>query len=1225
MLFSPQSLSLPQLPDGKTLPRQAVAKLFLALYLPMAFVLTGLVYGTLNINAEIELQTLQAQEAGEVKLASQILTHDFEVVAADLRLLSKTPALKHFLDTDSPEEKQRLTAQFLNMSQEKRRYDQIRYLDNSGMEAIRVNLVDSKAEAVQGKELQNKAGRYFFSDSLRLDRGEIYISPLDLNIEHGQIAIPHKPMLRFGTPVFTSAGEKKGVVLINYYGSALIEDFRRAMGEKRHAMLLNRDGYWLSSPDPSLEWGFMFGRETSFARQYPAAWTRVKEDDQGSFMTKQGLLTHATVYPLLLGRHAAIDSPSSEGAREHALSAREHYWKVVSLVPTSELPSPSLTRHPGIFTLYLTGMALLALFAGFMAASMSTRRQLRRALIENEARLREITATLAEAVYVIDTRGNIVFVNPELERLLGWPEAELIGQHGHNKFHYRNTDGTAIPACDCPIYRVLDTGQTYRSDTEVFWHKDGSPVPVQVSASPIVRDGKKAGAVVAFSDISERKQAEDERLHAEALFHMVFDNVADAILIHDVNGHFLEANRVAYERLGYTREELLRLSPPDINGPEGAEKFAERGRRLLADGRITFETVHISKDGREIPVEVSARLIDFNGKPATLSVVRDITQRKAAQKALRQSEETARAMLNATSETVLLQDCVGTVLAINEIGAKRFGMKHEDIIGRNIYDLQPPDVAAKRKTVIDEVFRAGQPAHLQDERAGFIFDSNMYPVLDAQGKVERIAIYAADITDRVQLQAVDTLLHAIDQHALRSESLPELLQFVCAETARLLDYLFAWVGRKEEGGMVTISAWAGPEAAYRIELERVGVRWDDTPQGHGPAGTAIRTGLIQMSKLSDPGFHLWHDAARRYGLESTISLPLIIRGEIYGAFTLYSQHALSFDNSATKQRLSDIASRICVALEMAMDQMQLRLISTALAAAGNGVFITDRRGRIQWINSAFTRLTGYAAEDALGFTPDILKSGKQGTAYYQNLWMTILQGEIWSSETVERHKNGTLFTVQQTVTPIRDDKGEISHFISILEDITAQKEAEASIQYMAHYDALTDLPNRSLFYDRLHQALALAKRDGHLCALMFLDLDRFKMVNDSLGHHIGDLLLQGVAQRISTCLRETDTVARLAGDEFVVILPHPVAREDAAVVAQKIVTALAEPFLLDSHEVKTSTSIGIALYPLDAAKDEELLKLADLAMYAAKHRGRGQYLFYADVRPQKADTSGPGQ
>jgi len=1339
---------LPQLPDGKTVSWLAVAKFFFALYLPLALALTGLVYGMLKIDANMELQALQARESGEVKLASQILAHDFEVVAADLRILSKAPSLQHFLDTSSPKEKQRLTAQFLNMAQEKGHYDQIRYLDNSGMEKIRINLVGGKAEAVPVKELQNKAARYFFTDSLRLAKEDIYISPLDLNIEQGRIEIPHKPMLRFGTPVFNSAGEKKGVVLINYHGSTLIKDFRQAMAEHSHAMLLNRDGYWLSSSDPSQEWGFMFGRETTFARQDPEAWTRIKATDEGSLMTEQGLLTHATVYPLRASQRSATGTPSAEGASARELSEKEYYWKVVTLIPASELPSPSPTRHSGILTLYLASMVLLALLAGFMAAGKSTRQHFRRTLAENEARLREITTALGEAVFVIDTLGHIVFANPEAERLLGWPEDELIGQHGHNKFHYRNIDGTAIPACDCPIYQVLKTGQTYRSDTQVFWRKNGTPVPIQVSASPIIREGKKAGAVIAFSDISERKQiqekllmnqallteaqhlahlgsweldlashalvwseeiyrifeidpaafsasydaflnaihpedrervhqtynesvanhapystehrllfpdgrikfvleqgetfydaedrplrsvgtvqditerkqAEDERLHAEALFHMVFDNVADAILIHDVDGHFLEVNQVACKRLGYSREELLQLSLPDINSPEGAEKFAKRSRQLQARGRITFETIHVSKDDREIPVEVSSRLINFNGKQATLSVVRDITQRIIEQELLRQSEETARAMLNATPETALLQDINGTVLSINEIGAKRLDMTPEDAIGRNVYELLPPEVSARSKKAIDEVFRTGQPSRIQDERSGLIFDSNLYPVFDAHGKVVRMAVYSTDITEQVHLRAVDTLLHAIDQRALHSEDPLELLQFVCGETARLLDYRFTWIGRKEAGGLVSISASAGPEAGYRAELERVGVRWDDTPQGRGPAGAAIRTGQMQVFKLADPGFHPWHDAARRLGLESAAALPLIIRGEIYGAFTLYSRHANSFDDPAVKQRLSGIAGRICVALEMAMDQMQLRLIGTALASAGNGVFITDRRGRIQWINAAFTQLTGYTAEDALGFTPGILKSGKQDEAYYQTLWTTILRGEIWSNETVERHKNGTLFTVQQTITPIRDENGEVSHFISILEDVTAQKETAARIQYMAHYDALTTLPNRTLFYDRLQQALALAKREKHLCALMFLDLDRFKMVNDSLGHHIGDLLLQGVAQRISACVRETDTVARLAGDEFVVILPHPTTKEDAATVAQKIVATLADPFLLDGHELTTSTSIGIALYPPDANDGEELLKLADLAMYVAKQQGRNQFRFYTDV-----GVSGPGQ
>jgi diguanylate cyclase (GGDEF)-like protein/PAS domain S-box-containing protein len=409
---------------------------------------------------------------------------------------------------------------------------------------------------------------------------------------------------------------------------------------------------------------------------------------------------------------------------------------------------------------------------------------------------------------------------------------------------------------------------------------------------------------------------------------------------------------------------------------------------------------------------------------------------------------------------------------------------------------------------------------------------------------------------------------------------------------------------------VSFTASAGKATGYYAELEQIGVRWDDTPQGRGPAGMTIKTGDMQVFKLSDQGFHAWHDAAKHANLHAILGIPLIIRGEIYGAFTLYSERESAFDNPVTTQRLASIASRICVALETAMDQEQLRLLGTALSSAGNGVFITDQLGYIKWINSAFTRLTGYGAEEALGRKPSILASGKQDAAYYQHLWNTILQGNIWSSETEERRKDGTLFTVQQTITPIRDEEGKITHYISILEDITAQKETAARIQHMAHYDALTALPNRSLFYDRLRQVLVQAKRNAQMSGLMFIDLDRFKQVNDTLGHHIGDLLLQGVAQRIKDCVRESDTVARLAGDEFTVLLPHVEKREDAAAVAGKIVAALAEPFLLDGHDVRSGGSIGIAIYPADAGSDEALLQCADTAMYAAKQQGRNTYCFY---------------
>lgn len=1308
-------------------------KLALAIFLPPALVLSGLFYELLKSDADVRLQKLQTQEAAEVQVAAKLLGHDFEDAIADLQFLAQSSSLKRFINANSQAEKQRVAENLRNLAQSKKQYAQLRYIDKHGMEVIRVDFAANKAVITPASELQNKAGRYFFKETFKLGEGGIYVSPLDLNVEHDQIEQPPKPTLRFGTPLFNSAGQKMGILLLNFNGQALLNDFTQSMGEERHAMLLNSDGYWLHHPDPSREWGFMFGRDDTFGKDHPDAWSKISSQLQGSMKTQDGLYTFTTAAPLYGKR-------STDAAHGNANTSpkQEYHWKIVSLIPASELPAVSTSQYPRSLALFALTMALLAAFAMYLANTLLSRRQLRRAIFENEENLKGITSTIAEGIFVVDEHGLTTFVNPEAERLLGWSRDELMGKRAHDLFHYSRLDGSDLSANDCQIYHVLDSEKTLRSDSQVFWRKDGSYFHVDVSASPILRAGKVAGAVVAFSDISKQKQAEadlrnsqaqlqqaqrlaqlgswelnletqtltwsdeiynifeidpaafgasyeaflstihpqdrervnlaytesvqnhstysiehrllfadgrikhviergetfygvddhpirsvgtvlditalkqaeEERLRAEALFHMVFNNVADAIVIFNVGGCFVEVNQVFCERMGYSREELLRLSPADINDAEGASKFPERVADLRAKGKSTLETVHISKDGRRIPVEISARMIEYNGKPATLAVVRDTSERKAAQEALRASAATSRALLNATTETAILIDTHGIVLAINMVAAKRLRKQPEEIIHHNLFDFIPAKLAASRKEMVDELIRTGQPVQFQDERNGLFLDQTLYPVFDAQGQVSHIAIYAADITERKKLEAEEALLHHIDQQVLRSSTLSDLLQFICNEVVQLFDYHFVWPGKKENGGAISISARSGNAGGYLQELMQIGVRWDDTPQGRGPAGSCIRSGQIQVFKISDSHFQPWRDAAVRFEFKAIAGIPLIVRGEVYGALMLYSRREHDFDDNSTLQRLSSIASRICVALETAMDQEQLRLLSSALSSAGNSIFITSPAGRIQWVNKAFTTLTGYSEVDAIGSTPSLLKSGKQDAAYYKALWKTISKGKTWSSETVERHKTGMLFTVQQTITPILDDKGGITHFISILDDISAQKEIAARIQYMAHFDALTSLPNRTLFHDRLRQILAQAKRDNMNSALMFIDLDRFKVVNDTLGHHIGDLLLQAAAQRLSACVRETDTVSRLAGDEFTVLLPHVHSREDAALIAEKITAALAQPFHLEEHEVSIGSSTGIAFYPADADSDEALIRCADNAMYAAKEQGRGTFRFY---------------
>jgi len=282
------------------------------------------------------------------------------------------------------------------------------------------------------------------------------------------------------------------------------------------------------------------------------------------------------------------------------------------------------------------------------------------------------------------------------------------------------------------------------------------------------------------------------------------------------------------------------------------------------------------------------------------------------------------------------------------------------------------------------------------------------------------------------------------------------------------------------------------------------------------------------------------------------------------------------------------------------------------------IVITDIQNNIIQINKAFTEITGYSPEEVAGKNPRILKSGRHGQDFYHAMWEILLKTGSWQGEVMDRRKNGEVYPKWLSINVVRDEKGDISNYIALFSDITERKASYERIQHLAHFDALTNLPNRALLNEHLDMAIAVAKRNQTQLAIVFLDLDRFKIVNDSLGHHAGDLLLQIVSDRLKSCVRETDTVARLGGDEFVVLLGCIRESSDAARVAQKVVEAIAIPFILDGNEVNIGASIGIGIYPDNGLDSPTLIKNADAAMYHAKEHGRNNYQFFSSVMNDKA-------
>jgi len=293
---------------------------------------------------------------------------------------------------------------------------------------------------------------------------------------------------------------------------------------------------------------------------------------------------------------------------------------------------------------------------------------------------------------------------------------------------------------------------------------------------------------------------------------------------------------------------------------------------------------------------------------------------------------------------------------------------------------------------------------------------------------------------------------------------------------------------------------------------------------------------------------------------------------------------------------------------------QLRLTAKIFESSHDSIIITDTEGKIISSNPAFTEITGYSAAEVTGKNPRLLNSGRQGREFYEEMWRCIKQTGYWSGEVWNRRKDGAVYAGRLSINALRDEAGKVSHYIGVTSDITEHKAAQERIRNLAYFDQLTGLPNRSLLRDRINQLIASSQRDKHEFAVLFIDLDNFKNVNDSLGHHAGDLLLQSVAGRLRSSVREVDTVSRLGGDEFVVVLPE-VGISGAQQVARKIIGQVASAYFIESHDLTVTTSLGISIYPEDATDMENLLKHADTALYRAKAKGKNDFaLFTEDMR-----------
>lgn len=732
-------------------PSSHLARLFLSLF--VILVTTGIFYGKQSMEQKIE--RLKNRETDVIQNGANALSKQVEFIQQDVTYFARHAATRTAIEHPTTDNLTFLADDFEIFLGSHPYYSKIRWIDATGMERVRANLVNGQARRVPPALLQDKSQRYFFTDTMRLHEGEIFISPLDLNVDQGQIEVPYKPTLRVATPLANAQGKPAGILVLNYDGSALLQAFTLATERiADHQMLLNHEGYWLNSTNAANEWGFMFQHpELRLATHSPAAWAQLQQRDNGQVELEDGLWTWQTVR--LPQNHSL--SPPPPLSQQSGMAHSAIYWKSVSHLSAEELRDIRLTTVLNVGSVSVLLLVLLGL--GYRLAS------------------------------------------------------QIWGK---------------LNAAQVKYQTVAD----FTLDWELWITPDGHLEYCSAACQTIT--GYAAQAFMHDPDLLLSITHPDE-------------------------------------------QEMLRAHQLDIH-------LNQRSCHL------TFRILHLNGEIRWLE-HVCQPVFDpsgeFIGRRASN---RDITEQKRAAEAQTWQARNVQALLNAIQETAFLVARDGTLLVINEVGAHRLNATPQALVGKNVYDFLPADVAHARRARFEAIALAKQPARYEDQRADYRFLSNIYPIPDDQGEVTRFAVYATDITQQHRQQAIETMLFGIGQEILQGMPLHEIFTDVCEKLAELFNVELVWIGRKESDGVISVLAAAGSAIHYIEQLKVKGVRWDDTPQGNGPTGTAIRTEKIQWFRVDDPNFQLWGNIARDNHLQTILAIPLPIRDEVYGAFTLYSKN-----------------------------------------------------------------------------------------------------------------------------------------------------------------------------------------------------------------------------------------------------------------------------------------------------------------------------------------------
>ncbi|MDB5729015.1 MAG: hypothetical protein JWQ00_2220 [Noviherbaspirillum sp.] len=749
------------------------------------------------------------------------------------------------------------------------------------------------------------------------------------------------------------------------------------------------------------------------------------------------------------------------------------------------------------------------------------------------------------------------------------------------------------------------------------------------------------------TDGHDRSVAEEALRESEAKLKSIFEYSPECVSVVTLDGVFLEINPAGLALIECGQKDLAVGQPvlDLVYSDDRAVYLAQHREACAGQGGVAQLRIVGAKGSMRYLESHSVPMRNGSGKVASvLSVWRDVTERKKAEDAIRQTETRFREMASKIQDVFYDFDTVANrIIYVNPAYEKVWGRSRESLyLDPTAYmqAIHPDDAPSVRLLhqsqdggdTIDLEYRIVRP----DGSIRWINDIT-YPVLSSDGRVVRVVGTARDITEnkRATLALMRSnralqMLSRTNEAMSRAESESELLSRICRLALDVGGYRVAWVGyaQNDEAKSVKVMAFAGDEmdAAYVGSLR---LSWcEHGESGKGPVGRTIRSGMSNAMEDITRTTHFapWLAAAQARGYRGVINLPLRNKDATFGVMVLYAHGMLTASDDEIKL-LQELADDVAFGIGNLRSQEERRRIQAAvleadarirdqaslLDKAQDAIIVRGIDRRILFWNKGAERLYGWTPEEALGAPIDALFRDDP-TAYGEATRAVRELGE-WSGEITQQRKDGSTLTVESRWTLVRDAQGRAQSILTINTDITLRKKAEREIQHLAFYDPLTALPNRLLLLERLRQALAISSRSRHMGALLFIDLDNFKTLNDTLGHDKGDLLLQQVAQRLIACVRESDTVARLGGDEFVVMLeelsedPYTAANQ-AKAVGEKILAAFNRPYQVACYDHHTTPSIGATLFSDELNDVDDLLKRADLAMYQAKAAGRNAIRFF---------------